>query len=127
MPKFLILITIIFAYIFIISQQSIYVLAQEKNPNSSEIVTISTGIITALGAIGRAVARSYFTVYNANQIEKRKNEEHQQYNVTLRKTLTQELKNFVLSLTMSKIIPILFQITKVNTMYLEERKRNFLA
>lgn len=68
MPKFLILITIIFAYIFIISQQSIYVLAQEKNSNSSEIVTTSTGIITALGAIGGAVAGSYFTVYNANQI-----------------------------------------------------------
>jgi hypothetical protein len=96
MPKFLILIIVIFAfaYLFIISQQSIYALGQEKNTASSDIITISTGIITALGAIGGSVAGSYFTVYNASRIEKRKNEKHQQYNVTLRETLTQELKIF---------------------------------
>jgi hypothetical protein len=92
MPKCLILITVISVYIFIISHQSIYVLAQEKNPISSDTVTISTGIITALGAIGGAVAGSYFTVYNASRIENRKNEQHQQYNVTLRETLIRELK-----------------------------------
>ena len=96
MPNFLTSTTVIFAFscLFIISPHPIPAVAQEESPESSQIVTISTGIITAVGAIGGAVAGSYFTVYNANQIEKRKNEEHQQYNVILRSTLTQELRIF---------------------------------
>jgi hypothetical protein len=48
MPKFLISTTAIFAfpYLFIISQQTVYAVAQEENPQSSAIVIISTGIIT---------------------------------------------------------------------------------
>jgi hypothetical protein len=38
--------------------------------------------------------RDHILPYNADQIEKRKNKEHQQYNVTLKVTLTAELKIF---------------------------------